>query len=206
VRGLRIGVLEDIGFGLTPDPQIREKLAQAGQVFAKLGAEVAPIPPMFSESPEPDFDRILHIRVYLQFTKMTKAQQDAMLPELAAWCRRTNAESKQDLMQSMVNIGLIRQAVLKPFEVCDFVLAPVMAILPYQADLPWPPGGTAHNPFCFPFNMSEQPAASIAGGLSREGLPIGLQIVGRRFDDRGVLRVAAAFERATDFLSLRPSC
>ncbi len=51
-----------------------------------------------------------------------------------------------------------------------------------------------HIGFTVAFNMSEQPAASINCGYSDEGLPIGLQIIGRRFDDLGVLAVAAAFE------------
>jgi aspartyl-tRNA(Asn)/glutamyl-tRNA(Gln) amidotransferase subunit A len=50
-------------------------------------------------------------------------------------------------------------------------------------------------PFTFPFNMTGQPAASVPCGFTADGLPIGLQIVGRRFDDAGVLRAAAAFER-----------
>jgi aspartyl-tRNA(Asn)/glutamyl-tRNA(Gln) amidotransferase subunit A len=49
-----------------------------------------------------------------------------------------------------------------------------------------------------PFNMSEQPAASINCGYSSGGLPIGLQIAGRRFDDLGVLRVSRAFEQIRD--------
>ena len=52
-----------------------------------------------------------------------------------------------------------------------------------------------HIAFTVPFNMSEQPAASINCGYSRSGLPIGLQIAGARFDDLGVLRVARAFEQ-----------
>ena len=108
-------------------------------------------------------------------------------------------------MRSLVNIGPIRRATLAPFAAHDFVLAPVMAMPPYAAELPWPPGGTAHNPFCFPFKMSEQPAASINGGFNPDGLPIGLQIIGRRFDDHGVLRVARAFERTHGFDIRKPN-
>jgi aspartyl-tRNA(Asn)/glutamyl-tRNA(Gln) amidotransferase subunit A len=135
---------------------------------------------------------------------MKPHQQDSMLPELAEWCRRINAEPKQELMQSLINIGDIRGAALAPFERIDFLLAPVMAVLPYAAERLWPENGTAHNPFCFPFNISEQPAASIHGGFSSEGLPVGLQIIGRRFDDRGVLRAAYAYEMATGYLDQRP--
>ena len=51
-----------------------------------------------------------------------------------------------------------------------------------------------HIGFTVPFNMSEQPAASICAGYDDDGMPIGLQIVGHRFDDAGVLRMAAAYE------------
>ena len=71
-----------------------------------------------------------------------------------------------------------------------------MAITPYAAELPWPAGGTRHNPFCFPFNLSEQPALSVCCGLTESGLPVGLQIIGKRFDDAGVLRVGRAYEAA----------
>jgi aspartyl-tRNA(Asn)/glutamyl-tRNA(Gln) amidotransferase subunit A len=204
VRGARIGLLEDIGFGLKTDPQIRGMLLRAARVFEELGAVVEPIRPLFTESPEPDFERLFHLRNYLRFSRMTQAQRDAMLPVLSEWCGRGHAEPKELLMQSLDNVGPIRRAALAPFVAHEFVLSPVMAVLPYAADLPWPPGGTAHNPFCFPFSMSEQPAASIPGGFSSEGLPMGLQIVGRRFDDWGVLRAAYAYEQASGFLSRRP--
>jgi aspartyl-tRNA(Asn)/glutamyl-tRNA(Gln) amidotransferase subunit A len=51
-------------------------------------------------------------------------------------------------------------------------------------------------PFSYPFNLTRQPAASVPCGLTRAGLPIGLQIIGRRHDDALVLRAARAFERA----------
>jgi aspartyl-tRNA(Asn)/glutamyl-tRNA(Gln) amidotransferase subunit A len=51
-----------------------------------------------------------------------------------------------------------------------------------------------HIGFTLPYNMSEQPAVSVPAGMSDDGLPIGLQIIGRRHDDLGVLRLAAAWE------------
>jgi len=75
-----------------------------------------------------------------------------------------------------------------------------MGIEPFAAELPWSPDGSQHNPFCFPFNLSEQPALSLCCGFTRGGLPVGLQIVGKRFDDAGVLRVARAFEAIREAL------
>ena len=175
VRGARIGLLEDIGFGVPLDPQVRERLGQAGQAFERLGAVVEPIPPLFADSPEPDFDRILHIDTYLRFAAMTPAQQGAMLPQLAQWCRRENAGDKLDLARSLVRVGPIRRATLAPFAQrrvragAGRGLAALCGRTAVAAR-----GAGAHNPFCFPFNMSEQPAASIHGGFSRQGWPVGL--------------------------------
>jgi Asp-tRNA(Asn)/Glu-tRNA(Gln) amidotransferase A subunit family amidase len=81
----------------------------------------------------------------------------------------------------------------------DYVLSPVAPITAFAAELASPTDdplrALEHIAFTVPFNMSEQPAASINCGYSADGLPIGLQIAGARFDDLGVLRVARAFEQ-----------
>ena len=60
-------------------------------------------------------------------------------------------------------------------------------------------------PFTYPFNMTGQPASSVPCGFTKDGLPIGLQIVGRRFDDVTVLRASAAFERVRPWAQHRPA-
>ena len=54
----------------------------------------------------------------------------------------------------------------------------------------------AWSPFTYPFNLTQQPAASVPCGFTKDGLPVGLQIVGRMFDDEGVLNASAAYELA----------
>ena len=72
----------------------------------------------------------------------------------------------------------------------------------FAAELPSPTNdplhGLEHIGFTVPYNMSEQPAASVNCGYTRAGLPIGLQIAGKRFDDLGVLQMAHAFETIRD--------
>ena len=81
----------------------------------------------------------------------------------------------------------------------DYVLSPVAPVVAYNAEWPSPTNEVAttmhHIGFTLPFNMSEQPAASVNCGYTKAGLPIGLQIAGPRFDDLGVLRIARAWER-----------
>ena len=80
----------------------------------------------------------------------------------------------------------------------DFLLTPSLAVTAFDAGKisPYADGGSWPNwtPFSFPFNLTQQPAASVPCGRTREGLPVGLQIVGRHYDDWGVLQAARAYE------------
>ena len=98
------------------------------------------------------------------------------------------------------------------FERYDLLLTPTVACPAVRrrprpsgheiAGKPVPPYGGL--PYTYPFNLTGQPAASVPCGFTQDGLPIGLQIVGRRFDDATVLRAAAAFERARPWANARP--
>jgi aspartyl-tRNA(Asn)/glutamyl-tRNA(Gln) amidotransferase subunit A len=93
----------------------------------------------------------------------------------------------------------MREAAVAASAPYDFILSPTSPILPYEAELP-APGNDPHNAlphiaFTVPYNMSEQPAASINWSYSADGLPIGIQLIGRRFDDIGVLRISHLVER-----------
>ena len=113
--------------------------------------------------------------------------------------------SAAELTHVTLRLGETRRRVIEACASYDYVIAPTMAIEAFAAELPWAPGGTQHNSFCFPFNLSEQPALSICCGFTRSGLPVGLQIIGKRFDDAGVLRVARGYEAARPALPQRPS-
>jgi len=83
------------------------------------------------------------------------------------------------------------------------LLTPTLPIPAFEAGQLAPPqygdvdgDWTVWAPFSYPFNLTQQPAASVPCGFTRSGLPVGLQIVGPMHDDRLVLRVARAFEQA----------
>jgi aspartyl-tRNA(Asn)/glutamyl-tRNA(Gln) amidotransferase subunit A len=98
------------------------------------------------------------------------------------------------------------------FERYDLLLTPTIACPPFPVGLDNPAqiAGRAVPsygwiPFTYPFNMTGHPAASVPCGFTGTGLPVGLQIIGRRRDDVAVLRAAAAFERARPWRGRRPS-
>ena len=98
------------------------------------------------------------------------------------------------------------------FEKYDLLLTPTVAVPPFELDSYGPReiAGSKVSPlgwmpFTYPFNITGQPAASVPCGWTDDGLPIGLQIVGRRFDDVTVLRAAAAFEQSLPWAGRRPT-
>ena len=83
----------------------------------------------------------------------------------------------------------------------DFLLTPSLATTAFDVGMlsPLDDDGNAWmawTPFSVPFNLTQQPAASVPCGFSKDGLPVGLQIVGRMFDDAGVLAASYAYEMA----------
>jgi aspartyl-tRNA(Asn)/glutamyl-tRNA(Gln) amidotransferase subunit A len=98
------------------------------------------------------------------------------------------------------------------FDRCDLLLTPQMPAGAWPVE--GPPGAIGGKPtpamfdrlpFTFPFNMTGQPAASVPGGFTSDGLPAALQIVGRWHADTLVLQAAAAFEQAAPWAKARPS-
>jgi aspartyl-tRNA(Asn)/glutamyl-tRNA(Gln) amidotransferase subunit A len=204
VRGRRAALLLDIGFGIAVQPEVRALVEAAASVFERLGASVEAMSPIFDEDPEPAFDRMMQAYAWTEFEALSPENRGRVMPEVADWCRLGEGLSAAVLARATAAIGEIRGRVIAATAPYDLVLSPTMGMEAFGAERPWADGGTRHNPFCFPFNLSEQPAVSICCGFTSSGLPVGLQIVGRRFDDAGVLRAARAYERARPPLPGRP--
>jgi len=96
-------------------------------------------------------------------------------------------------------MAALRDAAVAATQPFDAALSPVSPVLNFPAEWAMPTNDPArameHIAFTLPFNMSEQPAIAVPAGTDASGLPIGVQIAGRRHDDLGVMRFARAFER-----------
>jgi aspartyl-tRNA(Asn)/glutamyl-tRNA(Gln) amidotransferase subunit A len=133
-----------------------------------------------------------------------------MDPALVAY-----AEARQSItIETYVKAILARQALVQKlvqfFKRFDLLVTPTVCMPAFPLGLVNPAGIDGHAvthlgwSLCYPFNWSGQPAITVPAGLSRAGLPVGLQIVGRRFEDALVLGAAAAFETARPWSDLRP--
>jgi aspartyl-tRNA(Asn)/glutamyl-tRNA(Gln) amidotransferase subunit A len=143
--------------------------------------------------------RFFEARSYNDLMQLSQARRERVLPFIAEWCTwRAEGFSGRDVVQAYTRVMAMREAAVAATEPYDFILSPTSPILPYEAELAAPGNdprnALPHITFTVPYNMSEQPAASINWSYSTEGLPIGVQLVGKRFDDAGVLKIAKLVE------------
>jgi aspartyl-tRNA(Asn)/glutamyl-tRNA(Gln) amidotransferase subunit A len=203
LKGLRIGFLPDMRAGLPVNAEVRAAAAAAAKALEGAGCAVEEMQSFLTPENLDGMCRFFEARSYNDYVQLPPATQAKVLPFIAEWCTwRAKDFSGRDVIQAFGQVMAMREAAVAACEPYDFVLSPVSPILPYEAESP-APGNDAHNAlphiaFTVPYNMSEQPAASLNWTFSADGLPVGVQLIGRRFDDLGVLRLAHALE------SLRP--
>jgi aspartyl-tRNA(Asn)/glutamyl-tRNA(Gln) amidotransferase subunit A len=199
-RGLTIGLLHSMGVGLPVHREVAAACDEAARALERAGARVEPLASFLTDEMLEGICIFFEVRSYNEIAQLPAAKRDKVLPFITEWCTwRATRLSARDLMQAYGNVMAMREAAVAASQPYDFVLAPASPILPYEAELAAPGNdprnALPHIAFTVPFNMSEQPAASIHWRMSSDALPIGVQVIGRRFDDQGVLKVCAALER-----------
>jgi aspartyl-tRNA(Asn)/glutamyl-tRNA(Gln) amidotransferase subunit A len=199
LKDRKIGLLLDVGAGLKSQPAVRAAIAAAAKAFASMGAVVEPAAPFLTADILAGLDGFFQARLLADFQMLPPERRAKVLPFIATWCKRAENLSAIDAARNLALVMLMRERAVVVTEPFDFLISPTSPITAYSAEEATTPGNDPERPFehiafTAPFNMSEQPAASICAGYDAEGLPIGLQIVGHRFDDLGVLCVASAYE------------
>jgi aspartyl-tRNA(Asn)/glutamyl-tRNA(Gln) amidotransferase subunit A len=198
VKGLRLGLLLDAGLGLPVEPEVRDAVTEAARRLESAGARVEPMKPFLTRDMLEGLDRFWRTRALADIAGMPEARRAKLLPFIRAWAEGAEGASGMAIFQGFSQVMVMRAATNAACRPYDYVLAPTAPLPAFAAELPCPTNDPAkpfeHIVFTVAFNMSEQPAASINAGYTKSGLPIGLQIIGKRFDDLGVLRLARRFE------------
>ncbi len=199
LKGLRLGLLMNAGWGLDVQADTAAAVQAAARAFAAAGASVTPIPAFSTREMADGMDRFWRMRSYLDISAMPPARQDKVLPYIRQWVQSGAQLSAAEVFHGYSQMAALREAAVQACQPYDFVLSPVSPVASFAAEWAGPTNDPAqpfeHIAFTLPYNMSEQPAASINCGYTAAGLPIGLQIIGQRHDDLGVLRLARAWER-----------
>jgi len=199
IKGLRIGVMLDAGWGIAAEPEVRAVVVAAARAFEAAGAIVTPMLPFMTRAMIDGMDDFWRTRSWLDMSALPPERSAKVLPYITEWARGGEGLSGERVFRGYSQMGAMREAAVAACAPYDYVLSPTAPMPAYAAELAGPTNDPAtpfeHIAFTLAFNMSEQPAASVNAGYTSSGLPIGLQIVGHRFDDLGVLQLARAWEQ-----------
>ncbi len=199
VKGLRIAYSADLGYAKV-DPEVARIVKKAVRTFSDLGAHV--------EAEDPGFPHSLELFLRHWFPGAAfivrgipaskRRLVDKGLLEVARQGEKVSAAAYLDAVKQRGALGETMNMFHRRY---DLLLTPTLPLPAFKAgrevsnvmkEKHW----TDWTPFSYPFNLTQQPAASIPCGFTKSGLPVGLHIVGPRYGDALVLRAARAFESA----------
>jgi len=199
-RRLRLGAIAESALGLT-DPEVRARFEAACNAFRELGHSVEAI----ALDPGQQLRDLAAGLVCAGLNSVPIANPELMDPEVRApWERGRSITAAEyiNLVTQMHNVARIIVQTLQPY---DALLTPTLTRPAIKVgtglrfDELW-----SWLAFTFPFNATGQPAVSVPNGFSGDGLPIGLQIVGRPYDECGIIGLAAQYEEARPWGDRRP--
>jgi len=185
------------------DPQIAAAVASTVALLADLGADVEEADPGHPDCRDA-FLVLWDAALGRALDGLTDEQRALCDPGLVATWQRGRELTAYDFLEADAVRAAATIAFNDLFTRYDLLVSPTVPLLafPLGSDVA-DPATQQHwvdwTPFTYPINMTRHPAASVPIGLSREGLPMGLQVVGRHFDERRVLRAARAIEKAQPF-------
>lgn len=209
IAGLRVAFSPDLGHARV-DEEVAALVADAVAAFAELGCEVErPALPFGADGAE--LVRFMWAAHELELAGHLPEWEGKMDPGLVACIRSAEqATASEYIAVRARKLDYVRR-VHRFFDDWDLLLTPAVSVPAFPAERLQPEHWPEHPwdwlswaEFSYPFNFSANPAASIPCGFTADGLPVGLQIVGRRFEDLTVLRASAAFEAVRPWAQHRP--
>jgi aspartyl-tRNA(Asn)/glutamyl-tRNA(Gln) amidotransferase subunit A len=209
VRSLKIAYSPTLGgIAKRVHPDVARLATAAAKAFAALGATIEEADPDLGADPIDAWNAFWWPGMALQLQPFADRAADLADPGLLAEAAEGPKMSAIAHIRAQLRRAELHNIFAKFHERFDLLLTPAMPLPAFEAGHLVPPSGgwgkawTDWAPFSYPFNLTQQPAASIPCGLTGDGLPVGLQIVGPIGADALVLRASRAFEAAHPFPKL----
>ncbi|SFL55386.1 amidase [Geodermatophilus ruber] len=211
LRGRRVAYSPDWGYAAV-DPAVRRIVGDAVRVFERdLGCVVEEVTPGWPH-PYEAFWAIVANETDLRGLRreVDRIGEENVTPHLVEFLRREWAA--EDFTDALMVRKAVTNRMWRLMRDHDLLLTPTLAVPPFEIGIQGPTeiDGREVEPFewlhfTYPLNFTGQPAATVPAGWTDEGLPVGLQIIGRHLDDPAVLRAAAAFEEAAPWRDRWPA-
>jgi aspartyl-tRNA(Asn)/glutamyl-tRNA(Gln) amidotransferase subunit A len=204
VEGLRIAWSPRLGYVRGLDPQVEDIAGRAAQTFGELGAVVEEADPVIAD-PREIIAPLWGAGCASIADAIPRASRALMDPDFLRMAEAGRLFSLNDYLVAYRRRAELHVAMMRFHSRYDLLLTPQMPVTAIEAGRVTPADGSFGenwlnwSPYTYPFNLTQQPAASVPCGHTTEGLPVGLQIVGPRRKDALVLRAARAFERVRPF-------
>ena len=210
-KNVRVAWCPDLG-GLPPDSRVREVLRAQRQTFVEIGCLVEEAVPDFTGADEA-FLTLRAWNYWHTLGPLLDQNRDKMKPE-AVWQIESGRDLTGDAIAKAMQLhGELMQRMRRFQEKYEFLICAVNQVPPFDARLDWPQeiDGVEMETYldwmksAYWITSTFCPAISVPAGFTLDGLPVGIQLVGRYRDDLGVLQLAHAFEQMTGFGKTRPS-
>lgn len=209
LKKLRIAWSKDLGYA-TVDPRVLTVTEAAVKVFDRLSGGVEEIADPAVANPELAFSKVVGVNLAAFLEDKLDRWREQLDPALVRFAEAHRNVSAANYLTARLEMSQYWDGIRPLFEEYDLLLTPTVAVPPFEigryriVEI----AGTSVSPlnwmaFTYPFNITGQPAASVPCGWTDDGLPVGLQIVGRRFDDLTVLKAAFAFQQALPWAGRR---
>jgi aspartyl-tRNA(Asn)/glutamyl-tRNA(Gln) amidotransferase subunit A len=200
MKGKRIAYSPRLGYAQKVMPEVEALVAAAVRRFEAMGAHVEQVDPS-TEDPSEIFQKLWWAGAGFLLGDLPDEKKAQLDPGLRKMAEEGKAIPLKTYLSANAARGAYGSRIRQFMQRYDFILTPAVATPAFDVGRlsPLDDDGRAWlqwTPFSFPFNLTQQPAASINCGFTADGLPVGLQIVGRMFDDAGVLAASAAYEAA----------
>jgi len=207
---LKIGYSLDLGFAKVVDSEVKESVIDSAQKFEEFGWTVEQTK-LKIKNPERVLFTYLTVTYAYDLMSKLKEWKDIMDPDVVKAVEAGLGASGIDFVRAMHRRKILIEKFYQYFKDYDILITPTTGLTAFELGIPFPTkidgkmvSPTAWMPFTSVFNLTGHPAATIPCGWSSEGLPIGMQIIGKRFDDLTVLQVSKAFEEIAPWQDKKP--
>jgi len=210
-RKTRVAWSRDLG-GLPVDPAVAKVIEEQRRVFAELGCIIEDAEPDFSGATEA-FEALRGLTYQHRVGALIKDHRDKLKDTILWNYEEGRKLGAPDLAKAEGLRTALYHRMRKFLEKFDFFVCPTNQLPPFSVDEPYPKeiAGTQMGNYldwmksCYYITITTHPAISVPAGFTEDGLPVGIQIVGRYREDFSVLQLAHAFEQATQIWKRRPS-
>jgi aspartyl-tRNA(Asn)/glutamyl-tRNA(Gln) amidotransferase subunit A len=200
VKGLRVAYSPTLGYA-RPDAEVLRVVDAAAKQFEALGCTVELVERVFERDPVDIWSAEFYAGAGTRLRPFLETKRELIDPAVADILEQALRQDLRDYYDKVFERYALRDKLRPFFERYDLLLSPVLPVTSLDTGKNVPDHLGDRNLvswvyYTYPFNLTGQPAATVCAGIAADGMPVGIQIVGRALGEYDVVRAAAAYERS----------